>query len=299
MKFEIKIYQYHKNARCNLSEKLKTNYLDNEEIYIELCHWKFKMYALGTKNIKSTDKIGQAISLTTEGLSRHCSFFMYTWKEDMIGNGIESMIKGMFNFKEMDYMNPHGYISKSAENAFLQTLEREERTLLATYKMFLDNYKDSMEEEGFISSQEDVQYVQEMVDRVKKIEDGIARNKKRRKLLKWKREMTPLAKLVYGDDIIEKIDNELKETETFYNSVTINYKDRGRIMILESVIKQSLSLPHDKNLQVCDVVEYMASNRNFEIDENMKMKNSYVDITFMDYEGEKYVDIKWQTEDFN
>jgi len=274
------------------------NYLDNEDIYIEICHWKFKMYVMGNKNIKATDKLGEAIYLTTEGLGRHTSFYRYTWKEDMIGNGVESMIKGMFNFNEQEYMNPHGYISKSAEYAFIQTKDKEERNLLATYKSFLENHKDIMEDEGYITSPLDIQYVQDMVDRVKKIEGRIERDKTRRKLLKLKRELSPLAKLVFGDDIIDKINDEIKSTEVPQRSVRVVYKDMGRMMIALEKIKSELKIDLDCEVTVGDVIEYLSKFRKFEVDENMKMGDSYVDISFMKFEGEDFVDVKWQNGDF-
>lgn len=276
---------------------MSRNYLDNTDTYIELCFWKIEIYAFKDKSIKPSDTIGNAIRLTTEGLSKHSNFNGYTWKEDMIGNGIESMIKGLNNFDEQKFMNPHGYMSMSAENAFLQTMEKEDRELLATYKTFLINHRDNFENEGFISSAIDEKFVQDMSDRVTSIEGSIERKKVRRKLLKMKRELTPLSYMVFGEDISEKIDDEIKKSESFYKNRIIDYQERGRLLIKLDTIKEAMGI---KVGTVCvgDVTDYLYKFRKMEIDENQKMNNgSYVDITFIEYDNNDFVDIKWGTED--
>ena len=273
----------------------KRNYLNNSEAYVDLCFWKLEIYAYGDKTIKPSDRIGNAICLTTKGLSRHSKFNGYTWKEDMIANGIESMIKGMFNFNEQEFTNPHGYMSMSAENAFLQTMEKEDRELLATYKTFLVNHREEFEDGGLINTSVDEKFVQDMADKVTEIEASIERKKQRRKLLKLKRDLSPLTQLVYGDDYIDMIDEEIKKTESFYASNKINYGERGKLLISEDIIRKELGIELG-TLCVGDVVDFLKLKRQMELDENMKMienGNVYVDITFLKVEGKNFVNIEW------
>lgn len=273
----------------------RINYLDNDETYIELCFWKLKIYAYNDTNIRPPDELGRAIQLTTEGMSRHVKFHRYTWKEDMIGDGVESMIKGLFNFNEQKFKNPHAYMSMSAENAFLQRMEKEDRELLATYKTFLRDRKDDFEREGFINTRDDEKFVQDMADKVTEIESSINRKKYRRKMLKLKRDLSPLAEMVYGDDYIDKINQEIKKTETFYTSKKINYGERGRILITVESIKEELGIKLG-SICVGDVVDFLVEKRQMNVDEDMNFDGAFVDINFITIDGVEFVDINWGLE---
>lgn len=273
---------------------MNEHYLDRDEVYIDICFWKTKIYAYDDTSIRPPDSIGEPIQLSTEGLSRRVNFYRYTWKEDMVGNGIESMVKGMFNFNEQKWFNPHAYMSRAAENAFLQTLEKENRELLATYKTFLTSYKEDYENEGYISSTDNEQFVQDMQNKVVELEEKINRKKVRRKLLKMKRDMkrSPLTDMVFGDDVYEKIDDEIKKTETFYSNREVSYGERGKLLIRVKDIKEEMKIEIG-SLCVEDIIEYMTKFRNMDIDEEQKMGNLYVDITFLTIDDVEYVEVSW------
>lgn len=271
--------------------KKKRNYVDNSEMYIEMCFWKLKRYAFDSEVIKPSDSIGEAIRLTTEGLARHKSFRRYTsnWKEDMIASGITSMIKGIWNFNEQKYTNIHSYMTRSAKNAFLQTKEKEDKELLTTYSMYLDEHRDFVPMDYV-----DEKFVQDLSDKASSIKESIERKKHRRKLMKMKREITPLDQIVY-DNYEQRLDEEIKKTETFYTSKKIEYGERGRILITVERLKKEMGIELG-SICVGDVIEFLSEKRQMEIDENMKLGCSVVDINFVVIDGVEFVDINWGVE---
>ncbi|MGP2429917.1 hypothetical protein ACTUMX_10720, partial [Escherichia coli] len=96
--------------------KPKYNYVNNKELLQAIIDWKTELANNKDPNkvVRQNDTIGLAIMLIAEGLSKRFNFSGYTqsWKQEMIADGIEASIKGLHNFDETKYKNPHAYITQ-------------------------------------------------------------------------------------------------------------------------------------------------------------------------------------------
>lgn len=109
------------------------NYVDKDELEKELLDYinrcTFKLNHKGEKKIKqrakASDKLGKMIYLIVSGLAKKGNWSGYTWNEDMIGEGIITVIKYMHNFTEGK--NAHAYISKISQNAFIQYIQKQKK----------------------------------------------------------------------------------------------------------------------------------------------------------------------------
>ena len=89
-----------------------------------------------------TPELGKMIKDVTEGLSSTGSWRGYTWKEDMVGEGILTILKYMHNFKAGN--NAHAYLSLIAQNAFIQYIQKQKKHSTIKDKL----YDSSIETDG-------------------------------------------------------------------------------------------------------------------------------------------------------
>ncbi|QQK88116.1 RNA polymerase sigma factor for late transcription [Providencia phage PSTRCR_127] len=124
------------------------SYVNNKDLYKEICKWKQACYEAG-EQVKIPDTIGEAIMLISDGLTKRYNFSGYTpaWKQEMYWDGIEASVKGLINFDETKYNNPHAYITQACFNAFVQRIKKEQKEMAIKYSYFVHNVYDSYDEE--------------------------------------------------------------------------------------------------------------------------------------------------------
>lgn len=148
-----------------------SNYVNNKELYQEICRWKEKVAAAPEGvTVRMTDKIGQAIILISQGLSKRFNFSGYTqsWKQEMIDDGIEAAIKGLINFDETKYNNPHAYITTACFNAFVQRIKKERKEMAKKYSYFVHNVYDQHDTD--MATIADETFIQDIYDKLKQYE---------------------------------------------------------------------------------------------------------------------------------
>lgn len=151
------------------TDQVKHNYVNNKELYEAICKWKAQCAEAG-EIVKQNDTIGLAIMKISHGLSKRFNFSGYTpaWKEEMIGDGIEASIKGLINFDETKYNNPHAYITMACFNAFVQRIKKERKQTAVKYSYFINNVYDSRDPE--MTSIADENFIQDIYDKMTQYE---------------------------------------------------------------------------------------------------------------------------------
>lgn len=149
------------------------NYVNNKELYQEICVWKTKCAESPDTLVRMTDKIGLAIMLISEGLSKRFNFSGYTqsWKQEMIEDGIEAAIKGLKNFDEAKYNNPHAYITQACFNAFVQRIKKERREVAKKYSYFVHNVYDNRDDDMVALADET--FIQDIYDKMTQYESSL------------------------------------------------------------------------------------------------------------------------------
>lgn len=172
----------------------KANYVNNKELYAAICKWKQECY-VAEKTVKQNDTIGKAIMLISEGLSKRFNFSGYSssWKEEMISDGIEASIKGLINFDETKYNNPHAYITQACFNAFVQRIKKERKEMAKKYSYFVNNVYDSCDSDMVAIADEN--FIQDIYDKMTQYETSVKAQPKEKSKME-----SPTLEFLYGDN---------------------------------------------------------------------------------------------------
>lgn len=177
------------------------NYVNNKELLQEIIDWKQRIRDNPNPDqvVRMSDKIGLAIMLISQGLSKRFNFSGYTqsWKQEMIDDGIEAAIKGLINFDETKYSNPHAYITMACFNAFVQRIKKERKEMAKKYSYFVHNVYDARCED--MNAIADETFIQDIYDKLKQYETSAAKpsGSKKNELVV---EDSPSLDFLYEDD---------------------------------------------------------------------------------------------------
>lgn len=175
------------------------NYVNNKELLQEIIDWKQRIKDNPGKVVRMSDKMGLAIMLISQGLSKRFNFSGYTqsWKQEMIDDGIEAAIKGLINFDETKYNNPHAYITQACFNAFVQRIKKERKEMAKKYSYFVHNVYDSRCED--MNAIADETFIQDIYDKLRQYETSAIKpsGSKKNELVE---EDSPSLDFLYEDD---------------------------------------------------------------------------------------------------
>lgn len=81
--------------------------------------------------------IGECIMLICQNLAKRANFSQYTYKEDMIDNGIELCIRYLHNYNFRQYSNPHVFLTRYAWRGFVDVINNEKDESYVKAKMMI------------------------------------------------------------------------------------------------------------------------------------------------------------------
>jgi hypothetical protein len=117
--------------------KNKKHYINNADFLQALVDYK-----IACDTAKSLDKsepkvpnyIGECFLKISEHLARKPNFISYSFKEEMISDGIENCVMYFRNFDPEKSKNPFAYFTQIVYYAFLRRIDREKKQLYLKYK---------------------------------------------------------------------------------------------------------------------------------------------------------------------
>jgi hypothetical protein len=116
----------------------KNNYIDNKKMYAEFVEYK-KLCQIAKKdkgdNPRIPDYIGECFLLLANNISHKPNFFNYTYKDEMISDGIENCILYAYNFNPKKSKNPFAYFTQIIYFAFIRRINKEKKQLYVKRKM--------------------------------------------------------------------------------------------------------------------------------------------------------------------
>lgn len=134
-------------------KKMKEHYVDNKKFYTEMLKFRRAYDEAIENNLpkpKMSDYAGMAIYKIANKLANSPNFRNYTYRDEMIEDGIENCIAYAHNFNPEKYTNPFAYFTQIVYYAFLRRIDREEKNLYIKYKsMEKFNLDNSLSEDGF------------------------------------------------------------------------------------------------------------------------------------------------------
>ena len=114
-----------------------THYVNNADFLQEMIVYR-NMVKDATENSKERPRvpeyIGTCLFKIATHLARKPNFANYTFKEDMISDGIENCLLYIDNFNPDIYSNPFAYFTQIIYFAFLRRIQKEKKHMYIRYK---------------------------------------------------------------------------------------------------------------------------------------------------------------------
>lgn len=119
---------------------MSTNhYINNKDFYYVLKNFLEKCNAAverGEDRPVVPEYIGNSFIMLCENMAKRGNFNQYSWKDEMIGDGIENCMKALYNFSPDDTKkNPFGYFNMIIWRAFLRRIEHENNEAKVKFNM--------------------------------------------------------------------------------------------------------------------------------------------------------------------
>ena len=163
-----------------MKKKVTQHYVDNKKFLEAMVIHKNKVNSAKENNRKKpdvTNYIGECFLKIANHLSYRPNFINYTFRDDMISDGIENCLQYMDNFNPDKSTNPFAYFTQIIYYAFIRRIQKEKKQTLVKQKMIqnagVENIMDQLEGD-------DSQYRSQLLDflqRNQKIEEPITKKK--------------------------------------------------------------------------------------------------------------------------
>lgn len=118
-------------------KKKPEHYVNNKEFYAALVEFKkarLRAAELGKEPPRIPNYIGMCIYKIATRLSNRPNFINYTYKDEMISDGIETSIANVNSFDPDRYDNPFAYFTQIIYHAFIHRIQKEKKQQYVKYK---------------------------------------------------------------------------------------------------------------------------------------------------------------------
>lgn len=120
-----------------MSAKPKRHYVNNKDFYEAIVVYKQKLSE--NPSTKVSDYIGQCILAICNKLSTKPNFIGYSFRDEMIADGIENCIASVNGFDPEKSSNPFAYFTQIAWNAFIRRISKEKKQQYIKHKNMVNN----------------------------------------------------------------------------------------------------------------------------------------------------------------
>lgn len=113
------------------------HYVNNSDLLKAIVQYKKDVRSRkrdGKHKPSMPEYVGKCLLLIAENLSHKPNFREYTFRDEMIGDGIENCCMYFDNFDPKKSKNPFAYFTQIIYFAFLRRIHKERRQLYAKYK---------------------------------------------------------------------------------------------------------------------------------------------------------------------
>jgi len=121
---------------------MKKHYVNNKDFYEAIIAYKEKLKE--KPDARVPNYIGECILKICERLSTNRNFIGYSFRDEMIADGVENCISAVTLFKPEKTNNPFAYFTQIAWNAFLRRIAREKKEQYVKYKYLQTHYNDGL-----------------------------------------------------------------------------------------------------------------------------------------------------------
>ena len=119
-------------------KKAPAHYVDNKKFYEALVEYRKKVLEAKENNLEKprvTEYVGECFLKIATHLSYKANFINYTFKDDMISDGIENCLTAVEKFDPDRGMNPFAYFTQITFFAFVRRIQKEKKQQATKYKL--------------------------------------------------------------------------------------------------------------------------------------------------------------------
>jgi len=148
--------------------KEKPHYVDNKKFLEAMTEFRAKVLDAeekGKKRPMVTNYIGECFLKIANHLSYRPNFINYTFRDDMISDGIENCLQYMDNFNPEKSKNPFAYFTQIIYYAFIRRIQKEKKQIQIKSKLIANAGVENMMDQLV---GDDAQYQSQMLDYLQK-----------------------------------------------------------------------------------------------------------------------------------
>ena len=166
----------------------KEHYVDNKAFQAAMIEYR-KICTKAKKDKRDkppvTDYIGECFLKIANHLSYRPNFINYTFRDDMISDGIENCLQYLDNFDPSKSNNPFAYFTQIIYYAFVRRIQKEKKQVIIKHKILTDSNFDDMT----LQPGDDREFKNQFTEFLKKntvVEEPVSKKPKKRKQRKGK-----------------------------------------------------------------------------------------------------------------
>lgn len=167
---------------------MATHYVDNKQLYQCIIEYRQTVLQARENDLpkpRIPNYIGECILMIANRLSTKPNFINYSYREEMISDGVENCICYIDNFDPVKSDNPFAYFTQIIYYAFLRRILKEKKQTYIKHKTLENSMLlNELFEQGEFSEQEFVpthlDTNDDMFDFIKTFEDNLISKKKKR-----------------------------------------------------------------------------------------------------------------------
>lgn len=186
------------------------HYVSNADFLAAIVEMRAKVEEAKAKGLPKpivSNYIGECILKIATHLSYKPNFIGYSYREEMISDGIENCLQYIGNFDPDKSSNPFAYFTQIIYYAFLRRIAKEKKQTYIKGKIILDMPYDTFEEHGADGGSEFKNQYAEFLQSNHQLDDYFDRKAEKRKK---KRADVSLETFLDSDDIVHD-ESDLEE----------------------------------------------------------------------------------------
>ena len=148
--------------------KEKPHYVDNKKFLEAMIEYRDRCEKAKNRNRKKpevTNYIGECFLKIANHLSYRPNFINYTFRDDMISDGIENCLQYMDNFNPDKSNNPFAYFTQIIYYAFIRRIQKEKKQIQIKSKLIQNTGVENMMDQ---LQGDDAQYQSQLLDFLQK-----------------------------------------------------------------------------------------------------------------------------------
>ena len=151
----------------------KEHYVNNKDFLAAMTEYRKLVQEAKKKGVQKppvTDYIGECFLKIANHLSYRPNFINYTFRDDMISDGIENCLQYLDNFNPETSNNPFAYFTQIIYYAFIRRIQKEKKQITIKQRMIAEaNYDDMTLQPG-----EDREFKNQFSEFIKRNMVGVA-----------------------------------------------------------------------------------------------------------------------------